>query len=166
MNQTEQKPIIKKILESGLVDKATIQMMEKWGTLPPGSSDLVKEDALKDATQDVLLNLASDLSDIIEKEHTIRETALDLERIRWPATVTITNPEGMKVIATDIPSVMDRMGRYYFRLNDVPESWLVPGYLLVRRLDSKRVSHEYITEYGKLYSNDKPVCFQVSTKAL
>ena len=126
------KPIVEKVLASGLVDKGTAQLMEMWGYLPEGASEKVKEDELKGATQEKLTNLAKDLADEIEKEHHLRETYLDLERLRWPATVCIYKPDKTLVVS-GVTGLMDRMGRFYFRIQDVDQNWFVPGYALERQ---------------------------------
>jgi hypothetical protein len=164
----EPKPIVRKVLESGLVDKATAAMLEQMGMLPSGASELVKEDRLKDATQGIVMHLAEELADAIEKEHVVRETALDLSRIRWPAYISISNPEGpsLSPIIDNLACVMDQMGRYYIRFTDANERWFVPGFVVRRPLHTNRISSEYITESQKLYIGDKPICFQVSTKSL
>jgi hypothetical protein len=168
MTQEELKPIVKTVLSSGMVDKATALMMEKMGLLPSGAAELVNENRLKDATQEMLETVAEELAVAVEKEHVIRETALDLNRIRWPAYISISNPEKntLKGIVSDLACVMDQMGRYYIRIADAQEAWFVPGFVVRRTLDSRRTSSEYITESQKLYINDRPVCYQISTKSL
>jgi hypothetical protein len=179
------KPVQKKVLESGLIDKAMAELMEKWGNLPPGSAELVNENALKDATQETLTKLADDLATEVEKEHVLRETYLDLERIRWPATVTVLRPpsqaeaaaadsQGLqvtaKVVVPNLDAVMDRMGRYYFRIQDVVEDWFIPGLVLSRNVPSQRNPHaleirfETILQKQVLYSGEQKVCLQVTTE--
>lgn len=155
------KPIVEKVLASGLVDKATAQLMEQWGYLPEGSVERVDEDKLKNATQETLTKLASDLATEVEKEHALRETYLDLERLRWPAAIErISKPMlgQPEVIATNLVSVVDRMGRYYFRIQDVDKEWFVPGYLL-----RKNGSDEKILQAQVLYVGEQGVCVQVTT---
>ena len=155
------KPIVEKVLASGLVDKATAQLMEQWGYLPAGSVEKVDEDKLKNATQETLTKLASDLATEVEKEHALRETYLDLERLRWPAAIeSISKPMlgQPEVIATNLVSVVDRMGRYYFRIQDVDKEWFVPGYLL-----RKNGSDEKILQAQVLYVGEQGVCIQVTT---
>jgi hypothetical protein len=168
------KPIVTKVLESGLVDKATAQLMELWGYLPEGSVDQVNEDRLKGATHDTLKTLANDLAVEVEKEHAIRETYLDLERIRWPVTIQgIYSPAigQPNLVVGLVPAVMDRMGRYYFRIQDVNEKWFVPGHLIQRYATSKDDGtktdflSEKILHSQTLYIGEQGVCIQVSTDA-
>lgn len=162
---TELKPSTQKVLESGLVDRSMIELLEKWGNLPHGASDLVKEDALKDVTKDHLYQLANELGAEVEKEHVLRETYLDLERIRWPTVVSIFAGPSIEsnLLVDKLAAVMDRMGRYYFRIQDVKDIWFVPGYVLHRKVDSENEKVETITEKQVLYVNEQPVCIQVST---
>jgi hypothetical protein len=161
----EPKEIVKKVLSSGLIDRGTALMMERMGLLPSGAVDLVQEDKLKGATVEVLTQMAEELGDAVEKEHIIRETALDLERIRWPALLTIKNGD-LDVIVPELSCVMDRMGRYYIRVEDAEKAWFVPGFVVERKMDADRIRSEYITESGVLYIGEKPVCYQLTTKVL
>ncbi|SRR5258708_1641678 len=159
------KPIVEKVLSSGLVDKSTAILLEQWGYLPNGASDKVNEDALVNKTRETMEKLAEDLANEIEKEHHIRESALDLERLRWPVTASILRyPSGTREqIAYKIPGLIDRMGRYYFRIQDVEESWFVPGYFIATYSEpNSKYSEEVIAEKQVLYIDEIPVCVQVS----
>jgi len=160
------RPIVEKVLKSGLIDKAVVEYMEKTGMLPEGSTDSVQENALKDATKEHLSSLTESLAIELEKEHAIRETHLDLERIRWPAMVDIWAVNADQSLENsmirDLPAAMDRMGRYFFRFEDVKMEWFVPGYRIYRKAAGGNVEHETIMESQSLYINDVPVCVQVS----
>lgn len=169
---SEMKPIVKKVLQSGLVDKSMVELFEKWGNLPAGSSELVNDDALKNATKEHLYKLAEEIGTEVDKERTLKETQLDLDKLRWPKTVSIArNLEegGTELLQEDIVVMVDRMGRYYFRPEDVEESTLVPGRLLL--VKQKPVSNgpfvhpalkQQILEVSPLYIGESLVCFQVS----
>ena len=161
VSATTLKPVVEKVLASGLVDKNTAKLMEIWGYLPDGASDKVKEDKLKNATKEQVQALASELADELEKEHHIRETYLDLERLRWPAVANVYNP-GSGLVASSVTCIMDRMGRYYFRIQDVEQSWFVPGYIL-ERSTPKGVVKEHIFQAQVLYLGQIGICVQVST---
>lgn len=156
------KSLIDKVLESGLVDRGTAQLMELWGYLPDGSADKVNEDKLKNATQETLAKLANDLAVEVEKEHALRETYLDLERLKWPVTIMcISKPvsaEERQILASDLVAVVDRMGRYYFRIQDVKEEWFVPGYSLERKTGIEKILQSQV-----LYIGEKGVCIQITT---
>lgn len=146
--------ITEKVLRSGLVDKHTAEMMERFGMLPEGSSEKVGVLA-----KDQMAKLAEELAETVEREHVLRETALDLGRIRWPTVVAIQNPS--EKVSDDMEAVIDRMGRYYFRPNDVDRSWFVPGYRLFRR--SRLDAPEMIVEVQDLYVGEQVAAIQVST---
>jgi hypothetical protein len=167
----EMKPIVKKVLESGLVDKHYAQLMEQWGYLPEGSTELVKTDALKGATKEQLQKLAEDIGNEVDKERALKETQLDLDKIRWPVEVTVLKKgEGdhLDGVAHKVPAVIDRMGRFYFRIQDVADVWFVPGYLITREVMNKdngarAIVKELILEKDVLYIGEQPVCIQVTT---
>lgn len=180
------KPLTEKVLKSGLVDKHMAEMLEKWGNLPEGAADLVNDNALKDATREQLTKLGEELGDEVDKLRTLRETQLDLDKIRWPVSVTVIDDKGTYLVH-DLAAVIDRMGRIYFRIQDVREEWLVPGYLFERLVINKdvppppassetptllnpyahkKVIREQILEKSVLYTDNSPVCFQVSVHPL
>jgi hypothetical protein len=150
------------MLKSGLVDRHTAEFMEHVGIIPEGASEQVREDALKDASMAQLTKLADELTDEVEKSMALRETALDLERLRWPVVVCVyktTKPGAEDPYVWSGSGVIDRQGRYYFRVQDIDPAIFVPGYQLVR--NSKT---EVIAESQILHIDDKPVCVQVSTQ--
>lgn len=160
------KPIVEKVLASGLIDRSMVEYLEKLQMLPEGSADLVREDAFKNATRAHMIGLAEELAAEVEKEHRIRETSLDLASIRWPVVVDIYRPipDGLDGVAHDVGGVIDRMGRLYFRVEDAAESWFVPGYI-IRRLSKKDAAgvRSIILEKQLLYVGDEPICWQIST---
>ena len=155
--------ITEKILKSGLIDKHTAKMMENFGMLPEGSAEKVGEVA-----KGQMAKMAEELAEAVEREHRIRETALDLDRLRWHVSVTI-KAKGDLIIAKDVAAVIDRMGRYYFRPRDVDAAWFVPGRMIVRCISDhgsagadKRL-RETIVESQPLYSGDHIAAIQVAT---
>lgn len=160
--KSELKPVQKKILSSGLIDRSMAELMEKWGNLPSGSASLVpKDDAFKNATREFLYKFSEDLAGEVEKEHVLRETYLDLKMIRWPAVVTV-NSTTEAIVALNLAAVVDRMGRYYFRIQDVDKEWFVPGFTISTMSNMKKFA-ETILESQILYDGSVPVCIQVST---
>lgn len=169
---TAMKPIVEKVLASGLIDKATAQLMEVWGYLPGGASEKVNEDALKDATQAKVSELARELATEVEKEHHLRETYLDLERVRWPAQVRLDIPPNM-VAKKDaimpicaLAGVVDRMGRYYFRIQDVNPDWFIPGFIISQTTAAGELKQERIYQAQVLFIGEQGVCVQVSVEPL
>lgn len=154
------KPLTEKVLKSGLVDKHMALMLEKWGNLPEGSAELVKDVDFQKVTREQLAQLGEELGDEVEKLRTLKETQLDLEQMRWPTAVTLEGD-------FEVPAVIDRMGRLYFRVQDVKEEWLIPGHhterqVLDKELGRKVVIKEQILESSMLYTDEVPVCFQVT----
>lgn len=156
------KPLMEKVLKSGLVEKHTAEMMERWGFLQPESSELVNQDALQGATKEQLHKLAEEIGNEVEKERTLRETQLDLDKIRWPTEVSIYPGNGIPTTIKGIQAVIDRMGRLYFRIQDVKKEWFIPGQCISRKVSGKDVD-ERIIEVDVLYVGDQQVCVQVST---
>lgn len=158
-------PLTEKVLQSGLIDKAMVEMMEKMGFLPEGASDKVKEDALKNAPLASLHKLADEMAYLLEKEHELRETHLGLKTLKWPAVISVED-KGGSVIVKYLQCMMDEMGRYYVRFADVKKEWFIPGYILTR-MNGKQGEHtrEEITEVQPLFIDDKPICYQVSVNS-
>lgn len=142
-----------------------VELLERWGNLPEGSTELLKSDTLQNATRAHLEKFAEDLAS--EVASGLRETNLDLDKLRWPVVVTIRD-QYKSQIAFDVSAVIDRMGRYFFRVQDVEEGWFVPGYTLIRegKRDTRgavRIEYETILESTTLFSGEQAVAIQVST---
>lgn len=148
--------LTEKILRSGLVDKHTAALMEKYGLLEAGSVEKVNEDALKGATRQQLVQLAEDLAVEAEREFALKETMLDLNQLRWPVTVAI---KSVGLVHDAISALIDRMGRYYFRPQDVSLRLLVPGFRLVVFPSMKE---ETIVEVTELFIGEQVAAIQVS----
>jgi hypothetical protein len=167
------KPLTEKILRSGIIDRHTAEYMERLGMLPEGASEQVREDALRGATVAQLTKLADELTDEVVKANVMRETVLDLERLRWPVSVNIRfyKKDAGKTLQVSIreciTGVIDRQGRYYFRFQDVDQKWFVPGYVLEKVSTTKlgSIRKETILESQVLYVDEQPVCIQVSTQS-
>jgi hypothetical protein len=159
----ENASLKEKILSSGLVDRHTAEMLERWGYLQPNDAERVDEDALKDATQNQLYKLAEDIAEVIDRDKVIRETNLDLKRLKWPTVVSIFNSSlKMEVtIAENIDALIDSLGRLYFRIQDIDPDWFVPGYIIERQT-SRGPVRETVTEASTLYTGEDPIAFQVS----
>lgn len=148
------KPLVEKILRSGLIDKATTELMEKYGMLEEGSSEQVNEDALKNATRERLEEITESLAEEVEREQALKETYLDLERLRWPVRVKIGDRLDI------LNALIDRQGRYYFRYQDAKLEWFTPGSPLYKG-DAWR--SETVLEAQLLYIEENPVAIQVTT---
>lgn len=148
--------LTEKILRSGLIDKHTAALMERHGLLEEGSTEKVREDALKGATREQLEKLADDLAVEAEKELALRETMLDLNQLRWPTTIRVIDGNGTK--SARIDALIDRMGRFYLRPQDINVKWFVPGYYIEREGGVPQV----IIEAQELFVGDVPAALQVS----
>lgn len=166
------KDIVNKILNIDLVSKDLVEHMEKWGLLTEGSSDKYKEILSTKRHKEKLKEWAEDLAASLEEEQEIKETNLDLDRLHWTVEVGINTGKGSGLgdqIAYKLPAVIDRLGRYFFRIQDVKEEWFVPGYFIVRdgvNLEDPNLykfSKEIIGERQVLFIGELPVCIQVTT---
>jgi methylase of polypeptide subunit release factors len=148
--------LTEKILRSGLIDKHTTALMEKYGLLEAGSTEKVNEDALKGATKEQLEKLAEGLAVEAEREFALKETMLDLNQLKWPTTVRVIDDQGIK--SAPIESLIDRMGRFYFREQDVNIKWFVPGYGIER----VGMVPQTIIEVTELFVGDQVAAIQVA----
>lgn len=103
------KPVTKKILESGLLDKHTIAMLDRWGAsiVRHGSDEHPVTEGQKIETKEQLEQFVEELEELLDKEEEVmRETPLD-----WPASGKPTgyqikgNPQGLFI------GCLDSMGR-------------------------------------------------------
>lgn len=147
-----------KVLNSGLIPKAVVQLMEIAGSLPLGSSDRVHENAFSDATSEVLKLFATELGDLMETKP-LKETHLDLKNFKWPITVTIENSRGEEVANT--VAVTDSLGNYFFRYDESKKEWFVPGFTIQKK-SLNPVDKDMISESQVLYVGEEPVCYLVT----
>lgn len=70
------KPVTKKILEAGLVDKHAAAMLTRWGMLEVGEAG---QTGIKKITAEQLEQFAEELDELVDREEeTMRETPLDM----------------------------------------------------------------------------------------
>ena len=149
---------IEKVLRSGLIDRSMAELMEKYQLLPEGAAERVKE-----ATREQMKKVAEEVVELAEKEALIKETRFDLERLRWPVSVYTSLPDASgRMLSPWVEGVIDRMGRYFFRVQDVKEEWFIPGYILQKAGKPT----EEILEVTKLYIDEQPVAVQVTTRVV
>lgn len=160
-----------KILKSGLVDEATAQLMERWGYLPEGAAELTKHEELKNATREKLVEFAEAVGEEVDKHRRLKETMLDLNQLRWPVLIKSIRGQtelGRQAWLTGgITAVVDRMGRYYFRPQDIQPGWLVPGNTLEfdkNDTTSRRILFmtQTILEVTELFVGEDVAAIQVS----
>jgi hypothetical protein len=152
-----------KILRSGLIDKHTAELLEKYGLIESSDVEKVPEGApLANATKQQLTKFADELAEIVERDVRLKESYLDLEKLRWPVTVIIKSSGGEGQVHVDeITALVDRMGRYYIRPQDINIKAVVPGFTMVI-LPSMR--EELIVEAQPLYVGDVVAAIQVATQ--
>jgi hypothetical protein len=170
----EMRPLTRKILESGLIDVATATLMERWGALPEGAAALAADKTIETATRAQLVRMADEIGEEAEKALKLRESLLDLDKIKWPVHLSIYKPTsrvGLEFssadillgdrVETNITAVIDRAGRYYFRPSDIQSNSLIPGYVIVR--EHRQGFFETILEVTELFVGSDVAAIQVST---
>lgn len=151
-----------KILASGLVDEAMAKIMEHWGYLPEGMSELVHKAELTNATREQLIAFAEKVGDEVDKARRLKETMLDLNQLRWPVETTVYDEKLGEVFTDAKSALIDRMGRYYFRPQDITTAQLVPGRRLFRK--GGPLDGETILEVTELFVDDQVAAIQVSVQ--
>jgi len=114
------KPIVQKILESGLVNKHTALLMEKWGTLDRGASELVGKEDLREASESTLMKFVEELDSLIEEEYrNNHETRLSIA-LGEPFLV-----QPLRWTTGKIVVFLDEMENFIFPKDLYPD-WLLP----------------------------------------
>jgi hypothetical protein len=104
------KPLVKKILESGLVSKHAAKMLEFWGNLDPNSTELVDQKKLTEKNLEAFIEDIDQL--LTERENVdLKETRLEVEVRPMPASL-FSPRTGI------IPAMIDTMGRYIVGPNE------------------------------------------------
>lgn len=156
------KKLVKKILTSGLVDKHTAQLMEKWGTLESGSADLVNKE-LKKMSDKALIDFAEELGELVEKERAkVQETKLSIN-VGDPTLVTWTklhleNGASYKVSRNRVLAVFkDEAGNFVFPPTEKP--FVSEGSVFMETTSG--TTHE-VKELVPLYTGDHLYGIQVT----
>lgn len=151
------KPLIEKILKSGLIDKNTAKMFERWGTLGPEVTDLVEKEKV---TKETLNEFVEQISELLDAEQAVmRETRLEVQ-VRPP--VSIYCPR----LGADFSGVEDQMGRYIIG----PYKKVIPGDVLFINVGGERgeLQHlnktdaSYVQDVEEIYDGDKLVGLQIT----
>lgn len=157
--------VIERVLKSGMVDKHTTALMERWGMLPEGSAEVAPE-VIRRLAREQLSRLADELEEEIEREVALRETKLDLDRLRWPVVVDVFHADRELAKFLSLKGVTDRMGKYYFRAEDVRfEDAIVPGMWVVLHTGGAPEDPEEVLEVQPLYVGEAVVCLQVTVRS-
>lgn len=142
------KPLVKKILEAGLVDEHTARMLEKWGALEPGASSLAGR---QKATRESLEELAEDIVNLLEEDED-KETHLEI-RVEGPPLMMYTKKYGL------FGAAVDAMGRLIVS----PRIELTPG-MKVWPEESKEWKGWTVLEVEKVHRGDLLVAYQVTVE--
>ncbi len=78
------KELTRIVLESGIVNRSTAVLMERWGQIEPGSADLI--DKRKIVAERFLQDFVEELELLLQPE------ALEREVVRLPSAVTTDQP--------------------------------------------------------------------------
>lgn len=156
------KPVVKKVLESGLVSKHTAKLMEKWGSLDRGASSLVDSEVVQ-KTEQALADFAEELDELVSREREkIQETKLCIN-IGNPVLVTwvLVDVGGKNYDALTktrkIPVFRDEMGNFLFPTTEEP--FISEGNKFEETSSGK--VHE-IKEFVPLYMGEYPYGIQVT----
>lgn len=148
------KPLVRKIIESGLVSQHVTLLMEKWGTLDHGATSLVGSNAARKASEETLIKFAEELEGLLDQNRDeIRETRLSMN-LTNPRIVKWGYGGNLQAIVFD-----DEMRNLVF-----PPTWktrLHPGKKF-QLLDDDMFRWYEITDVVPLYENDEICAYQVS----
>lgn len=141
------KPLVKKILESGLVDKHSALMFEKWGQLEPGSADMVGK---KEITEKTLEAFAEDIEALMESEaDQVRETRLEVH--------VLPPQEYFCPELGTFPAVRDNMGNLIVS----PDLNIQRGHKVTEGKEMWDLGSAEVLDIELLYLDDKIVAKQV-----
>lgn len=142
------KPLTKRILEAGLVDKHAAKMFESWGQLEPGDSDLVGR---KMVTETGLRAFIDDIEQLTEPDDEMKETRLDIRVTQPPVTLLYVKTGNY------IAAIEDEMGRFL-----IGSAWgfLVPGEVL--RIAGEDEDYWTIEQVEPLYQGDDLIAYQIT----
>lgn len=150
------KQLTKKILEAGLVEANTVHLMEKWGQVERGSSELVGSKDLRAATENTLTKFAEEIEALIEKEREeLRESRLAFQvGAPFLATWVEQKPEAADTLVRDVVLFKDNMGNFLFPIDE--DTHIIPGAIL-------RVGNEefVVLQKEKLFVGEQPYTIQV-----
>lgn len=149
------KPLTKKILESGFVDTHVARMMERWGQLEPGASDLVGK---KQVTKKTLEEFAEELECLLDIENAdeFRETSLDIQA-KQEVWLQVDTGEQLKGFVDLMGRIILATNKHLRRIKRGSEVkiWKEPV------VDGDSHLH-MVTEIDPLYQGDHIIALQVT----
>lgn len=145
------RELTKKVIEAGLVDKNTLQLMEKWKLVNPQG---VEE--LHDPTQEAMTQLVNDIAELVEQETVVpemRETAPGMESLFQDPLQVELSGEPDFVSTNEVEAVMDEMGRFGFKAPlDIEVGTFIRDGEFIYRIDN--VERRYVGETVAYYVCD------------
>lgn len=140
------KPLVKKILEAGLVDKHSAKMFEQWGHLEPGAADIVGK---KEITDKTLESFAEDIEALLEAEaDKMRETRLEAHVLPPCEYFCELGP---------FAAVEDHMGNLIVS----PELNITRGLKVSKGREIWELDYKEVLDVEPLYQGDKLIAKQV-----
>lgn len=106
------KELVQKAIESGLIDKTTAQLLEKWRMIESGSADKVPMDEMRKSVTE----LATELANLVDTEIVVMpEMVLDIDKLNFNESATIIALQGQLNLITE--TARDAFGRFVFRVS-------------------------------------------------
>lgn len=118
------KPIVKKILEAGLVDKHIALLMEKWKSVDDGAAELVGKEDIRKASESSLLQFAEEIEQLLDESRSLHETKLSIT-VKEPFAITwvlVSEPSSTPASA----SLIDRVGTQAVVFRDEMGNFVFP----------------------------------------
>jgi hypothetical protein len=147
------KPISKKVVEAGLVDKHTVRLMQKWGYMSIGPDDDNPGKQVQRDCRESLTEFVDDLDNLLaqEEEVGIKETRL---------SITLTDPLKVTWVGTDSPFVIfrDEAGKFIFPASHIIENGMRFSSVLS---GGRRGTSFMITDHVPLWHDDVLYAYQV-----
>jgi hypothetical protein len=141
-------PLVKKILEAGIIDKHITLMFERWGQLERGSEDLIGK---KKISQQTMTEFVDEIETLLETNFEMKETRLEVE-VKKPPVDLFCPTTGR------FSAVEDVMGKYIVS----PKVLLHRGSRIWPNDAPIESSHWVVLEVEPLYQGDVLVSYQVT----
>jgi len=144
------KPLVRKILEAGIIDKHVTLMFERWGQLDKGSEDLIGK---KNVSHQTMAEFADEIETLLETDLEMKETRLE---------VPVTKPPIELFCPTTLhfSAVEDVMGKYIVS----PKVILHRGSRVWPDDATMGGSHWTVLEVEPLYQGDDLIAYQVTVE--
>lgn len=138
------KELSKKVIESGLIEKHVVKMMEDWGYMDQGAADLVGK---KKLTQENLEQFLEDIEALVSPDKPMQETRLEVQAQN---SFNLSTEDGRVFTAVE-----DDMGKFIVPPHVSP----YPGQRLLR---DGRFFFGVVHLSTPLYQDEKLVAFEIT----